>query len=116
MTGFNTPKFGIFSDILLLSFDGFFSKMFSHPFYRKPATCFATSGWHNFPASDFRRVAKENHPFLQLLELSGIPTFKFLIIRSVNNHIPYFLVHCVAKVYAVLPFYDVKCLCSGGRE
>ena len=24
--------------------------------------------------------------------------------------------HCVAKVYAVLPFYDVKCLCSGGRE
>ena len=25
-------------------------------------------------------------------------------------------VHCVAKVYAVLPFYDVKYLCSGGRE
>ena len=26
-------------------------------------------------------------------------------------------VHCVAKVYAVLPFYDVKCLCSGrGNE
>ena len=25
-------------------------------------------------------------------------------------------VHSVAKVYAVLPFYDVKCLCSGGRE
>ena len=25
-------------------------------------------------------------------------------------------IHCVAKVYAVLPFYDVKCLCSGGRE
>ena len=24
--------------------------------------------------------------------------------------------HSVAKVYAVLPFYDVKCLCSGGRE
>ena len=24
--------------------------------------------------------------------------------------------HCVAKEYAVLPFYDVKCLCSGGRE
>ena len=24
--------------------------------------------------------------------------------------------HCVAKVYAVLPFYDVKCLCSGGLE
>ena len=22
--------------------------------------------------------------------------------------------HSVAKVYAVLPFYDVKCLCSGG--
>ena len=22
------------------------------------------------------------------------------------------LIHCVAKVYAVLPFYDVKCLCS----
>jgi hypothetical protein len=77
---------------ILISFDGFFSKMFSHPFYRKPATCFATSGWHNFPASDFRRVAKENHPFLQLLELSGIPSFKFLIIRSANNHLPHFLV------------------------
>ena len=25
-------------------------------------------------------------------------------------------IHCVAKVYAVLPFYDVKCLCSGGRK
>ena len=25
-------------------------------------------------------------------------------------------IHSVAKVYAVLPFYDVKCLCSGGRE
>ena len=23
--------------------------------------------------------------------------------------------HSVAKVYAVLPFYNVKCLCSGGR-
>ena len=25
-------------------------------------------------------------------------------------------IHSVAKVYEVLPFYDVKCLCSGGRE
>ena len=25
-------------------------------------------------------------------------------------------IHCVAKVFAVLPFYDVKCLCSGGRD
>ena len=25
-------------------------------------------------------------------------------------------VHSVSYVYAVLPFYDVKCLCSGGRE
>ena len=25
-------------------------------------------------------------------------------------------IHCVAKVYAVFPFYDVKCLCSGGQE
>ena len=25
-------------------------------------------------------------------------------------------IHSVAKVYAVFPFYDVKCLCSGGRE
>ena len=25
-------------------------------------------------------------------------------------------IHCVAKVYAVLPFYDVKCLSSGGPE
>mgnify|MGYP001283515636 CR=1 FL=1 len=24
--------------------------------------------------------------------------------------------HSVAKVYTVLPFYDVKCLCSGGRD
>ena len=24
--------------------------------------------------------------------------------------------HCVANVYIVLPFYNVKCLCSGGRE
>ena len=27
-----------------------------------------------------------------------------------------FLLHSVAKVYAVLPFYDVKCLCYGGQE
>ena len=25
-------------------------------------------------------------------------------------------IHSVAKVYAVFPFYDVKCLCSGGRD
>ena len=24
--------------------------------------------------------------------------------------------HSVSYVYAVLPFYDVKCLCSGGQE
>ena len=24
--------------------------------------------------------------------------------------------HCVAKVYPVLPFSNVKCLCSGGQE
>ena len=28
----------------------------------------------------------------------------------------YVYVHSVSYVYAVLPFYDVKCLCSGGRE
>ena len=28
----------------------------------------------------------------------------------------YFNLHCVANVYAVWPVYDVKCLCSGGRE
>ena len=28
----------------------------------------------------------------------------------------YYIVHSVAKVYAVLPFYDVKCLCSRGWE
>ena len=28
----------------------------------------------------------------------------------------YRIVHSVSYVYAVLPFYDVKCLCSGGRE
>ena len=27
-----------------------------------------------------------------------------------------FDIHSVAKVYAVLPFYNVKCLCSGGRK
>ena len=32
-------------------------------------------------------------------------------IKVIGKHI-----HSVAKVYAVLPFYDVKCLCSGGRE
>ena len=26
------------------------------------------------------------------------------------------IIHSVSYVYAVLPFYDVKCLCSGGRE
>ena len=31
-------------------------------------------------------------------------------------HSTFSLIHCVAKVYAVLPFYDVKCLCSEGRE
>ena len=27
-----------------------------------------------------------------------------------------FHIHSVSYVYAVLPFYDVKCLCSRGRE
>ena len=26
------------------------------------------------------------------------------------------VIHSVAKVYAVFPFYDAKCLCSGGQE
>ena len=39
--------------------------------YRKPATCIVTSGWHDFLASKSGRTAEENHPFLQLLELSG---------------------------------------------
>ena len=33
---------------------------------------------------------------------------------STADPTPY--IHSVAKVYAVLPFYDVKCLCSGGQE
>ena len=28
----------------------------------------------------------------------------------------YYMVHSVSYVYAVLPFYDVKCLCSRGRK
>ena len=31
-------------------------------------------------------------------------------------HLNLFLIYCVANIYAVLPFYNVKCLCSGGRE
>ena len=40
-------------------------------------------------------------------------------IRASDKDLPVkqiFNLHSVAKVYAVLPFYDVKCLCSGGRE
>ena len=28
----------------------------------------------------------------------------------------FWYIHSVSYVYTVLPFYDVKCLCSGGRE
>ena len=35
--------------------------------------------------------------------------------KSIWNYFCWYI-HCVAKVYAVLPFYDVKCLCSGGWE
>ena len=47
--------------------------------------------------------------FLLLLSMTKTACVLFKVI-----HPKY--VHCVAKVYAVLPFYDVKCLCSGGRE
>ena len=46
------------------------------------------------------------------------PDLKFTVLCAENS--PHrslrIVLHCVAKVYAVLPFYDVKCLCSGGRE
>ena len=38
---------------------------------------------------------------------------KFLFFLECSKSIK---LHCVAKVYAVLPFYDVKSLCSGGRN
>ena len=44
-------------------------------------------------------------------------------LHSLENCIKYsgisitkYNVHSVSYVYAVLPFYDVKCLCSGGQE
>ena len=45
---------------------------------------------------------------------------KMLLFANGNSAIVQVLhlchIHCVAKVYAVLPFYDVKCQCSGRRE
>ena len=44
-----------------------------------------------------------------------------IILRTHSNRSRFLLktqvyIHRVAKVYSVLPFYDVKCLCSGGWE
>ena len=39
--------------------------------------------------------------------------------RSIQIHkkqASFLHLHSVAKVYAVFPFFDVKCLCFGGRE
>ena len=44
---------------------------------------------------------------------------KYLILRNEDLRASWLrkkYIYSVAKVYAVLPFYDVKCLCSGGRE
>ena len=42
--------------------------------------------------------------------------FKYPLTASSDTILSYIYLHSVAKLYAVLPFYDVKCLCSGGRE
>ena len=36
--------------------------------------------------------------------------------QVVCNILDTYVLHCVAKVYTVLPFSTVKCPCSGGRE
>ena len=48
---------------------------------------------------------------VELEDIIGRVTFRksLFIAFSIN-------IHCVAIVYAVVPFYDVECLCSGGRE
>ena len=49
---------------------------------------------------------------ISTIYLSYVVTVKFTLDISWPSQ----NIHSVAKVYAVLPFYDVKCLCSGGRE
>ena len=53
--------------------------------------------------SDFFKVNAAVHP-----DLEGMFD-KYL-------KLVFIYLHSVAKVYAVFPFYDVKCLCSGGQE
>ena len=44
------------------------------------------------------------------------PRGKIFFFKNLNLYNKIFKLHSVAKVYAVFPFYDVKCLCSGGQE
>ena len=48
--------------------------------------------------------------------LAGILAQFSLFFGDEHNSTMSINIHCVAKVYSVLPFYDVKCLCSGGRK
>ena len=59
------------------------------------------------PADNFMQLCKKYFP--DCLNLRLVSSTHFLAVFLIH-------LHCVAKVYAVLPFYDVKCLCSGGRE
>ena len=49
------------------------------------------------------------------VDVSGMCSIKGRKFTVTKNFVPK-EVHSVSYVYAVLPFYDVKCLCSRGRE
>ena len=50
------------------------------------------------------------------VRLSDIIKLKNGLKTQQRKFLPVFELHSVSYVYAVLPFYDVKCLCSEGRN
>ena len=79
----------------------FFSDVtYSNPCKLKAAVC-----KNNLPglAVAYKGMCAEKEP---IIEAQGYIYIRSALILQVNTQ----------KVYAVLPFYDVKCLCSGERE
>ena len=106
------------------------NSMVSWTFPRSGSDCF---GWSTFGPVWFswllnhvinhsawdKSQAEKKYYYYILCKFTKWQLFSFKMVlgkKRVNRCSNDIEVHSVAKVYAVLPFYDVKCLCSGGRE
>ena len=83
--------------------------------YQYDHSCEAESSTAYFDIKVYSLCQKST--FLQIATKKFLTTSNFkTFLSELKQKSTCLKVHSVAKVYAVLPFYDVKCLCSGGQE